>query len=38
MNKVLKLQQLSDQELEDYAPTWTSQVSIGNCPHADRCN
>jgi len=31
MTKVLKLQQLSDQELEDYMPSGTSQVSYGTC-------
>jgi hypothetical protein len=35
MTKVLQLQQLSDQELEDYTPSWTSQVSIGTCHQAD---
>jgi hypothetical protein len=35
MTKVLKLQQLSYQEHEDYAPTWTSQYSNGVCPQAD---
>jgi hypothetical protein len=31
MTKVLQLQQLSVQELEDYAPSWTSQTSYGHC-------